>query len=156
MTTGYNLEVQFPLLGVREVNWFYYGGRVISWVIFTILTRWRVKGRENVPRQGPLIIVANHIHALDPPLLGIAIKRKMVFMAKEELFRSRLIAYFIRGYGAFPVRRGGVDRKALRQAEEALARTYQELVAPSNFTLGEYIEQEEDLDYYQEFDLSEE
>ncbi len=103
------------------MNWFYRGGRVIAQVTFKVLCRIKVNGGENVPDQGPLIVVANHVHTLDPPLLGGAIKRKMVFMAKEELFRSRLSRYFIRGYGAFPVRRGGVDRKALRQAEHFLA-----------------------------------
>lgn len=90
-------------------------------VAFKVLCRCEINGRENVPSQGPLIIVANHIHALDPPLLAVVIKRKMFFMAKEELFRSRLGVYFIRGFGAFPVRRGVVDRKALRQAEHILA-----------------------------------
>ena len=103
------------------MNWFYRVGRAMSRAIFKALCRVEINGRENVPSQGPLIVVANHVHLLDPPLLGIAIKRKMVFMAKEELFRSRLTSYFIRGFGAFPVRRGVVDRKALRQAEHFLA-----------------------------------
>ena len=103
------------------MNWFYRGGRIISKIVFTVLCRVKVVGEENVPSQGPLIVVANHVHTLDPPLVGIAIKRKMVFMAKEELFHSKVWGYFLRGYGAFPVRRGGVDRQALRQAEEALA-----------------------------------
>ena len=103
------------------MNWFYFAGRVIARIMFTVLCRVRVKGIENVPADGPLIIVANHLHVLDPPLIGVAIKRKMVFMAKEELFRSRVTGYFIRGFGAFPVRRDGADRKALRQAEEFLA-----------------------------------
>jgi len=42
-------------------------------------------------------------------------------MAKEGLFRSRLSSYFIRGFGAFPVRRGQLDKKTLRQAQQVLA-----------------------------------
>jgi 1-acyl-sn-glycerol-3-phosphate acyltransferase len=42
-------------------------------------------------------------------------------MAKEELFRSRFSSYCVRGFGAFPVHRGRLDRKALRQAERVLA-----------------------------------
>jgi len=42
-------------------------------------------------------------------------------MAKRELFYSRVIGYFIRGFGSFPVHRGQLDRKALRQAEQLLA-----------------------------------
>jgi len=103
------------------MNWFYYAGRLITRVVFKIFCRCQFNGMENVPDQGPLIVVANHVHWLDPPLLGIVIKRKMVFMAKEELFRSSILRYFIRGYGAFPVRRGRVDRKALHEAEHVLA-----------------------------------
>lgn len=48
--------------------------------------------------------------------MGVAFKRQVMFMAKEELFRSRLSAWAMRKVGAFPVRRGRPDRKALQQA----------------------------------------
>ncbi|MFC2045426.1 lysophospholipid acyltransferase family protein [Chloroflexota bacterium] len=102
------------------MNWFYYFARALTRMVFKIFCHFQINGRENVPDQGPVIVVANHLHWLDPPLLGIVIKRKMIFMAKEELFQSRISRYFIRSYGAFPVRRDGVDRKALREAEHVL------------------------------------
>jgi 1-acyl-sn-glycerol-3-phosphate acyltransferase len=43
-------------------------------------------------------------------------------MAKEELFRSRFAGYFVRGFGSFPVHRGQLDRQAIRDSEEVLAR----------------------------------
>jgi len=103
------------------VPWFYYVSRVIVRTFFIFLTRWQVRGRENVPSQGPVLIVSNHLNLTDPLLLGISLGRKVIFMAKEELFRSRLSSYFIRGFGAFPVRRGQLDKKALRQAQQVLA-----------------------------------
>jgi len=103
------------------VPWFYYVGRLMVRMLFLLLTRWRVKGRENVPSQGPVLVVANHLNLADPPLLGVSLGRKMVFMAKKELFRFRFLGYFIRGFGAFPIHRGRLDRKALRQAEQILA-----------------------------------
>jgi len=103
------------------VPWFYYVGRIIVRTLFILLTRWQIKGRENVPSQGPLLIVANHLNLTDPPLLGVSLGRKVIFMAKEELFRSRFSAYFVSSFGSFPVHRGKLDRKAMRQSEQVLA-----------------------------------
>jgi len=103
------------------VPWFYYLGRLIVRMLLLLLTRWRVRGRENVPSQGPVLVVANHLNLADPPLVGVSLGRKVIFMAKKELFRFRFIGYFIGGFGAFPVHRGQLDRKALYQAEQVLA-----------------------------------
>ena len=101
--------------------WFYYVAKVIVRVLFTLLTRWEVKGKENVPSQGALLVVANHLSLADPPLLGVSLGRRIIFMAKEELFRSRFAAYFLGGFGSFPVHRGELDRKAIRRAKQVLA-----------------------------------
>ena len=84
-------------------------------VLLLSLCRYQVIGRENVPRNGSLIIVSNHLSLADPPLLGASIPRRIVFMSKEELFSSS-VRVAIRALGAFPVRRGKLDREALRRA----------------------------------------
>ena len=101
--------------------WFYYVGRMMVRMLFILLTRWQVKGRENIPRQGPLLVVANHLNLTDPPLLGVSLGRKAMFMAKEELFRSKFSAYFVGSFGSFPVYRGKLDRRAIRKSEQVLA-----------------------------------
>jgi len=103
------------------VSWFYHFAKIIVRIILLFVTRWQIKGRENIPAKGPLLIVANHLNLADPPLLSVSLNRKTIFMAKEELFRTRFSRYFISGFGAFPVHRGRVDRKALQQAKEVLA-----------------------------------
>jgi len=103
------------------VPWFYHIVKILIKTLLFALTSRQVKGKENVPSQGPVLVVANHINLADPPLLGISLGRKVIFMAKEELFRPRLVGYFIRSFGAFPVYRKQTDRQAIRQAKQILA-----------------------------------
>ncbi len=102
------------------MHWVYYVVRWLTRILLFLFTRWKVEGKENVPQQGPLLIVANHLSLADPPLLGVSINRKKMFMAKKELFRSRFSSYFVRNYGAFPVHRGVLDRESFSQAEHWL------------------------------------
>lgn len=103
------------------MSWFYYAGRLIAQLLL-FFTRYRVNGRENIPREGPLLVVANHIATADPPVLGISINRKMIFMAKDSLFHTRWKAYFIRSFGAFPVHRERLDTRVLRYVDKVLER----------------------------------
>ena len=89
-------------------------------IMLFFLTRRQIKGRENIPRQGPLLIVANHLSMADQYLLSVSLNRKAIFMAKEEIFRSRGISCLARAFGAFPVSRGRIDRNALSRANQVL------------------------------------
>jgi 1-acyl-sn-glycerol-3-phosphate acyltransferase len=83
--------------------------------------RIRVEGGEHVPEQGPVILASNHRSNMDPVLLASALKRPVAFMAKAELFVGPL-GWIMRWIGQFPVRRGGIDREALRRTDAVLAR----------------------------------
>jgi 1-acyl-sn-glycerol-3-phosphate acyltransferase len=75
-----------------------------------------VRGLENVPRTGPLIVSPNHVSHLDPPAAACAMPRPITFMAKAELFDHRLFGALISSLGSFPVRRGEGDMEAIRTA----------------------------------------
>lgn len=99
-------------------------------MLLFLLTRWQVRGRENIPDQGPLLVVSNHLSLADPPLLNIIFNRQVRFMTKKQLFRFRLIGNFIRGLGGFPVYRGRPDMRAFRQAEQILTQGLALIVFP--------------------------
>ncbi len=98
------------------MSWFYYVARALVRLVLRMATRCQVKGLENIPQRGPLIAIANHINLADPPIIGAVLPRTAIFMAKEELFRSPFIRYFISRFGAFPVHRQQLDLKAMRSA----------------------------------------
>jgi 1-acyl-sn-glycerol-3-phosphate acyltransferase len=83
--------------------------------------RLEITGAERVPRRGPVILAPNHRSLLDIPVAAATTRRKVWFMAKEELFRSRPAAAVLRRLGAFPVRRGRPDRAPLQRALQLLA-----------------------------------
>ena len=74
------------------------------------------EGVENIPETGAVIVAPNHKSNFDPPLIGICSPRIVHYMAKEELFEKPILAPILRFFGTFPVKRGSIDRSAVRQA----------------------------------------
>ena len=87
--------------------------------LLSICFSWKVEGRENVPSTGPLILVANHVHVVDPIFLVFAFPRWITFVAKEELFRSLFLRFWLRWAGSLPLRRDGKVREKQRILESA-------------------------------------
>ncbi len=85
-----------------------------------VFARWEVVRADRVPAEGGLVLVANHMHLLDPPLVAASCRRRLHPMAKRELFETPLIGWFFWAYGAFPVRRYSADIGALRAARNHL------------------------------------
>lgn len=114
-------------------------GHVVLVPPFKWLTRLRVAGAGNIPSTGPVLVVSNHISQIDPMVIGIAARaRRSHYMAKAELFKIPFVRWLIYNMGAFPVDRGGADRRALRVAKEVLRRGDTLLMFPegSRFTDG--------------------
>ncbi len=99
--------------------------------------RWRIEGAEQIPKAGPLIIVANHRSTLDPPFLNFSIPRHVTFMAWSGLWEDPRLAPFLRWYGAIPVELNSPDRAALRAAEEVLGRGGAVGIFPEGWTRKE-------------------
>jgi 1-acyl-sn-glycerol-3-phosphate acyltransferase len=82
--------------------------------LLNICFSWKVEGRENVPMTGPLILVANHVHVIDPILLVFGFPRWITFVAKEELFHSVFLRLWLRWAGSLPLQRDGKVREKQR------------------------------------------
>lgn len=77
-------------------------------------------GKENEPKEGPVVVCANHISMADPLFIGLVLKREISFMAKAEIFKNKLFAKFLKSIGAIPVKRGEADIKAIKSALSVL------------------------------------
>lgn len=99
-----------------------------GWLLFRIISklvfRIKVSGTEHLPKGGGFIVAANHISYYDPPLVGTWSRREVYFMAKQELFKSRLFGQILRRVNAMPVRRGRLDRQAMKLALEKIEQGY--------------------------------
>ena len=102
--------------------WVYHlATKVTKYSLLPLYARIEVRGIENMPLTGPVIIASNHLNDADPGILCTRIDRVIVFMTKIELFKIPGLAQFLRAFGAFPVRRGEADLGALRVASAVLA-----------------------------------
>ena len=94
--------------------------RYILMAFFNVFYRLKITGVENVPAKGAAVLCSNHIGEIDMFLIGIKTKRLIRYMAKEELFKNRLVAAFIRWLGAFPIKRGKADVESIKTAFKLL------------------------------------
>lgn len=100
--------------------WLYRLARHLSWIWFKIYNRMSVSGLEHCPRQGPLVIVANHASALDGFVLGSCLPRPVFIMVKREAFDNPISGWFLRKVLAFPVDRGKPDAAAVKTSIKVL------------------------------------
>lgn len=80
----------------------------------------RYEGLENIPKEGGFMLCCNHRSMLDPFFACCPIKQQMRFMAKDSLFRNKILAFLITRLGAFPIKRGSADTKAIETAIEIM------------------------------------
>ncbi|MEW6566751.1 MAG: lysophospholipid acyltransferase family protein [Chloroflexota bacterium] len=109
--------------------------RVLRWLIthigFRTLVKFeRVEGVENLPAAGPAILMINHIAFVDPIVVLGCLPRNVVPMAKIEVYRYPIWGVFPWLWQVIAVRRGEVDREALRRAQEVLEAGEVVLMAP--------------------------
>lgn len=96
------------------------------WLVIQLIGRTyfsaRITGTENVPADGAFVVSPSHRSNLDTPALAMITRRRMRYMGKESLWKSRFGAWFLTMAGGFPVERATADREALRACIEVVER----------------------------------
>ena len=98
----------------------YWVVRAILQPFFHVYFRLRRMGLEHMPKEGPVLLAANHRSFSDPFLIGCCLGRPLRFVAKIELFDKRWKAWILLALGAFPIRRGESDEAAMETARVIL------------------------------------
>ena len=85
---------------------------------------WRVEieGAEHVPATGPVVVAPVHRSFMDFLIAALVTRRKLYYMAKDDLWRSPRFGRFLDSVGAFPVNRTGTDRLAIERSQAILER----------------------------------
>ena len=98
---------------------FYIIAKIKFLIIFKLFFRLKVTGQQNIPQNVPFIIVANHSSLLDPVILGVSLKPKIIFLAAAYLFKIHWLGYLLRKANAIPVQ-GENDIKPIKKALKIL------------------------------------
>ena len=98
--------------GIKEVIKFIVRGALYIW--FKLVYRLEINGLENVPKEGPIIFCGNHRSYIDPPLIVATAKRDMKFLAKEELYKNKFLAFLGWAFEAIPDNRDEKDISAIK------------------------------------------
>ena len=91
-----------------------------DWVVdhFAGVVKWfykvEIEGIENVPENGALLVCSNHLSMADVVIMAASMPRRITFLAKEEAFHIPVLAQFIKGMCAVPIKRGSGDVGALK------------------------------------------
>lgn len=99
---------------------FYTLVKSIAFVIFHIIFRIKVEGKDNIPLDGRLVLCSNHQSNWDPLVIAVVFTRKISWMGKKELFENKFLRVFLSALLVFPVDRQVTDIGAVKKALRVL------------------------------------
>ena len=107
-----------------RANPLFYGFiKAVLYIAYKIFFRVQFFGVENVAeiseRRG-VILAPNHASYLDPPIVGISVKRRVTYLAKEYLFGKFVVGWVLRSIGAFPIKTRSDDFRSVRRLIQIL------------------------------------
>ncbi len=95
--------------------------RFLVWILVHSIYRLRVKGIENIPEQGPALLICNHVSFVDALIIAAACRRPIRFVMDHGIFKVPLLSFFFRSSKAIPIAPGREDPQVLERAYDAIA-----------------------------------
>ena len=92
--------------------------RFLAWITINIVYRIRPRGLENIPRNGPAIVVCNHVSYMDPIILGGSVSRPMRFVMWFKIFQIPFLNFIFKNAKAIPIASAREDAELMEQAFE--------------------------------------
>lgn len=118
-----------PLRDKRSI--LYETARGLGYILFRVFLPIRCHGREKLNAEAPYLLIANHVHALDPVAMAWCVpKRQVVFVAKKELGKNPLTENMLSRIHCILVDRHHSDMTAMRKCMEALRKKRILLIFP--------------------------
>ena len=112
----YNIQKQKGAINLRKIL------KPILYFVAIILYRVKKVGEENVPKEGAFVLCGNHVHALDAPAIVLSAKRKVVFLAKAELFKNPILKWLADVFDIIPVKRGKQDLESMKRSLKSISK----------------------------------
>ena len=94
--------------------------RFLAWIIISVVYRIRPSGVENIPDEGPAVVVCNHVSFIDPIILGGSIRRPLRFVMYYKIFEIPLLKFFFKNAKAIPIASAREDQQIMNDAFEAV------------------------------------
>lgn len=102
----------------------------VVWTGYTLGFSYRSVGSRNMPSDGPVLVLANHESFLDPLAVGLAVRRRLHYLARKTLFKSATFGNYLRSVGCIPVDQEGVAKEGLQKSIQALQQRKALLIFP--------------------------
>src|SRR5579864_1101380 len=116
---------------------FYEATYLFSMTAMTLGFSLRTIGRNNIPKHGPVLLIANHQSYLDPMLVGLSSRRHLCFLARKTLFGNPYFARLIHALNAVPIDQEGVGREGIQTILEQLRLGQAVVVFPEGGRTGD-------------------
>ncbi len=100
--------------------------RLVVWVLINTFYRIKTKGLENIPDDGPAVVVCNHVSFVDALILGGSIRRPVRFVMYHKIFKMPVLSFIFRNAKAIPIAPAKEDKEMMERAFDEIARELEE------------------------------